>query len=374
MVSAASHLSHLIPMDSVSRLSNRPVIDYAETALRANGWRTTRLEYADESGVGKHNLVGAPPGQDATVKAVDLTFVCHTDTVPHSASWTNALTPQLEAGKIHGCGACDVKGFLACLLAAVESPVASTYVPGLRILLTADEEVGCIGAARLLAADLVRPRRVVIGEPTSLHVARAGKGYCLASVTVVGREAHSAHPDRGASAIYAAARLISEIEAYGGKLTQDRHPFFDPGFTTVNVGTIRGGAAKNIIPGSCEFLVEWRPIPGQAADRVLGHIGQVAEAIKQLDPRLDVRIESLRQQPGFETSADASLVSRIVEDSGRPAASISFASEASLFRSIAEEVVVFGPGDMRTAHSDREFVPVAELESAVEILTRLMRS
>jgi len=140
------------------------------------------------------------------------------------------------------------------------------------------------------------------------------------------------------------------------------------------VGTIRGGAAKNIIPGSCEFLVEWRPIPGQAADRVLGHIGQVAEAIKQLDPRLDVRIESLRQQPGFETSADASLVSRIVEDSGRPAASFSFASEASLFRSIAEEVVVFGPGDMRTAHSDREFVPVAELESAVEILTRLMRS
>ena len=135
-------------------------------------------------------------------------------------------------------------------------------------VLTAEEEIGCIGASRLVADNALRPRRMIIGEPTSLRPARAGKGYCLAEVTVWGKEAHSAHPQQGVSAIYHAARLITAIEELAGPLATETHSFFEPAFTTVNIGTIEGGTAKNVVPGLCRFQLEWRPIPGQSPNVV----------------------------------------------------------------------------------------------------------
>lgn len=372
MTTAVDHLLALVRLSSVSSISNRPVIEYAEKSLQARGWSTRRLVYLDSSGTEKINLVAAPRGQDAAERDVDLAFFCHTDTVPFSANWTRAVDPFVEGENLHGCGACDVKGFLACLLAAVDQIDPERFADGLRIVLTADEEIGCVGAAQLLTKDAIRPRHVVIGEPTSLRAARAGKGYCLAQVTIIGKEAHSAHPDRGASAIYAAARLISAIEEFANEIMRDRHDFFDPGFTTVNIGTIRGGTAKNIVPGQCELMVEWRPIPGQAAGKVLDGVYQIVDTLKADDSRFDYRVTVLRKQPGFETQEDASLVSAIEEITGLPATSIPFGSEASLLSAIAEEVVVIGPGDMRSAHSDREYVPLAELESAVRLVEKLM--
>ena len=372
MTTAVDHLFELIRLPSVSSLSNGPVIEYAENVLHAKRWGTRRLMYKDFSGAEKINLIAAPPNQNVADPDVDLAFFCHTDTVPFSADWTRALDPFVEGDDLRGCGACDVKGFLACLLAAADQIEPELFVDGLRIVLTADEEIGCIGAAHLIAADAVRPKRIVIGEPTSLHVARAGKGYCLAKVTVVGKEAHSAHPDMGASAIFAAARLISAIEEFSEELTKERHDFFEPGFTTINVGTIHGGTAKNIVPGECEFLVEWRPIPGQPADKVLNRVYEIIEALKLADSGIDYRVTTLRTQGGFETQENSPLVRAIEEFTGRPAVSIPFGSEASLLSAIADQVVVIGPGDMRSAHSNREFVPIPELDLAVSLVKKLM--
>jgi len=270
---------------------------------------------------------------------------------------------------VHGCGACDVKGILASLLAAAQS-CSGKYADGLRIVLTADEEVGCTGAWRLLNEGEIRARRMVVGEPTSLHVARAGKGYCLARLTFTGREAHSALPAMGASAIFAAARMIVALERLAERLKAERNGFFEPPYTTLNVGTIHGGTAKNIIPGKCEFLVEWRPVPGQTD--VLQEIEALASGFHSADADFVCEVDVLRQQAGFETASDASLVRTIEGATGLCATSIPFGSEASVFASAAEEIVVFGPGDMRTAHSDRECVPVAELEAAHRVMCGLM--
>jgi acetylornithine deacetylase len=226
--------------------------------------------------------------------------------------------------------------------------------------------------SHLLTADAVRPRRAVVGEPTSLQPARAGKGYYVAEVTVRGQEAHSAHPGEGRSAIYGAARLITAIEEYAAKLTKTRNTFFSPPFTSLNVGVIQGGTAKNIVAGECKFQLEWRPLPGPSSDALLDILRLAADQRKKSDPSFTYEIKILRRQPGFETNATASLVTRLCELSKREATSIPFGSEASLLSSIAEEVVVFGPGDMRTAHSPRECVPVNELEEAVSILCALM--
>jgi acetylornithine deacetylase len=371
MTTTADHLLNLIRIPSVSSSSNREVIEYARHALSLAGWSTREMMYLDANGIEKVNLIAAPPQQDNAAHSVDLAFVCHTDTVPFSASWKDALSPFIKDGLLYGCGACDVKGFLACLLQAA-SQTHGRWIEGLRIVLTADEEIGCLGAKHLLACDALRPKRLVIGEPTSLHVARAGKGYCLSEIVVHGIEAHSALPEQGASAIYAASRLIRSIELLAEALAKETHELFSPSFTSLNVGTIQGGTAKNIIPGECRFLIEWRPIPGLPPSRIPDAIQAFADELQTRDPRLKITIHHLRQQAGFETPENASLVDALVKLTGRPATSIPFGSEASLFAPVADETVVFGPGDMRTAHSDREVISLSELDEAVTVLKRLM--
>ncbi len=372
MKSVVDLLSDLVRIPSYSAVSNRPLVDYATKVLRAASWSTHEHPYKDPVGIEKVNLIAAPPGQDAATRDVDLVFMCHTDTVPYAADWPGALSPTLKDGNLHGCGSCDVKAVLACLLAVVSATPTPAWPAGLRIVLTADEEIGCIGASRLFAADALRPRRMVIGEPTRLHPARAGKGYCLAEVTVQGREAHSAHPQQGVSAIYHAARLIGAIEDLEYRMTRKTNAFFDPGFTSVNICTIEGGTAKNIVPGMCRFQLEWRPIPGEPAGDVLDAVAYLIEKLRREDPTFHAEITPVRRQPGFETPADAPLVRAVENLTGRSATSIPFGSEASIFASIADEMIVFGPGDMRTAHSSRECVPVAELEAAVACLRTLM--
>jgi acetylornithine deacetylase len=365
-------LSDLIRIPSNSAVSNRGVIDFATGVLHAAGWSARELPYRDPAGTEKVNLIAAPPDQNPRQPDVDLVFMCHTDTVPYAADWTDALNPILKDGHLHGCGACDVKAVLACLLAIISQNTTQTWLDGLRLVLTAEEEIGCIGAAHLFTAGALRARRMVIGEPTQLHPARAGKGYCLAEVTVHGKEAHSAHPQHGVSAIYNAAKLIAAIEGLAQELTAHPHPFFDPGFTTINIGTIEGGTAKNVVPGECRFQLEWRPIPTEPADRVLDSVKEIIDRLHRDDPGFHAEIQPRRQQPGFETSANAPLVRAIEAFTGKSATSIPFGSEASIFASIAKEIVVFGPGDMRTAHSSRECVPVADLEIAVACLYSLM--
>ncbi len=353
-------------------MSNRSITDYAASVLSAQGWATREVLYIDEAGIEKVNLVASPPGQNIADRDVDLVFLCHTDTVPYAKDWTQALQPVLQGEMLHGCGACDVKGFLACLLTAAESR-DTRWIDGLRIALTADEEVGCIGSKRLIATDSLRPQRLVVGEPTSLRVARAGKGYWLARITIHGIEAHSALPAQGVSAIYAAAHLVSAVEELSQQLTRETHDLFEPPFTTVNVGTIEGGSAKNIIPGRADLLVEWRPVPGLPPDRVPTAIRAMIGHLERRYPGLRGSLDVLRQQAGFETPADSPLVRLVEGMTGQPATSIAFGSEASAWSAIAEEVVVFGPGDMRTAHSDRECVSVDELASAVQAVSRMMQ-
>jgi acetylornithine deacetylase len=373
LTTAVDHLSNLIRIPSVSTMSNRPVTDYATSVLSAQGWLTREVSYLDGAGIEKVNLIASPPGQNIGDRAVDLAFLCHTDTVPYAKDWSQALQPVLQGQMLHGCGACDVKGFLACLLTVAESKDAR-WIDGLRVLLTADEEIGCIGSKRLIADSSLRARRLIVGEPTSLRAARAGKGYCLAGITIHGREAHSALPAQGVSAIYAAARLVSALEELGQQLSTETHSFFEPPFTTLNVGTIKGGSAKNIIPGRADLLVEWRPIPGLSPERIPTAILTMLERLPTQYSGLGGTLDILRQQAGFETAADSPLVKQVERVTGLPAVSIAFGSEASVWSTVADEVVVFGPGDMRSAHSDRECVSISELTIAVQAIRHMMQA
>jgi acetylornithine deacetylase len=144
------HLSNLIRIPSPSFLSNRPIIDYVVNALRKAQWQSREILYRDAAGIEKINLIAAPPHQDLENTTAELALMCHTDTVPYSTDWPQALEPFVADGLLHGCGACDVKGFLACLLTSITESDPSSLIDGLLLILTADEEIGCVGATHLV--------------------------------------------------------------------------------------------------------------------------------------------------------------------------------------------------------------------------------
>lgn len=357
-------LLDLVAIPSVSVQSNQPVIEYVLAYLDPKLWKIDRYSYRDPAGVAKTNLVAICGG--GRRNAVELAFVCHTDTVPFDAAWREAVNPRVRNGRLYGRGSCDVKGFLACVLAAIEQADLEKLSKPLALILTADEEIGCVGAKFLARRRPFRARYTIIGEPTGLHPVRAGKGYALAEVVVRGREAHSAFPAKGRSAIYDAARIVTRLEAVAKKLAARKNRDFDPPFTTLNVGLIQGGTAKNIVAGECRITVEWRPVPGQDPEWA---VRLIRGALAGFDAYLDVK----RIDPAFEPARDDELTALMESLARKKRTAVSFGTEAAHLREIAGETVVFGAGAMTTAHKAGEFVPIKELARCVSCLTAVIR-
>jgi acetylornithine deacetylase len=372
MPAAAEILRELVAIPTVSALSNLPLLAAVVKLLEPHGWVAQRFPFLADDGIEKANLFLVPRQFVDSLPDLDLLFVCHTDTVPYRRDWLAATQLEERDGFLHGCGACDVKGSLAALLAAVlEVDTSKLHVP-VGFAFTADEEIGCVGATKFVASGAVRPRSVIVCEPTSLRPATAGKGYGLAEVHVSGCEAHSAFPAKGVSAIAIAARLIVAIEQMAESTGQLTDPRFNPPRATFNVGTIHGGTAKNIIAGECKFLVEWRPLPQQKPQEAGESLTRLAAEIEAAHPGCAIQVTPLRADPGFANPATSNLGPTLSRILSQPETGISFGSEATRFNAIAEEVVVIGPGDMETAHSERECVPLQELNLWTETVKHLL--
>ena len=372
MQSTAEILRTLVEIPSASSVSNEPLLDAIAEILEPRGWYTQRLSYIAADGLEKANMLAVPHRFRELLPEVDLLFVCHTDTVPFRSEWAEATQLVEIDGQLHGCGSCDVKGSLAGLLsAALQVDAEELHMP-VAFAFTAEEEIGCIGATRLVASGAIHPRRVIVCEPTSLRPATAGKGYGLAEVRVMGREAHSAFPGKGISAIGLAAQIIVKLEHRQQTSEGVCDNLFSPPYTTFNVGVIGGGTAKNIVAGECDFLVEWRPVPGEDPRHGGQVIQQLAAEVANAHPQCRIEVRVLRADAGFANHSASQLGSALSQMLGRPETGISFGSEATRFAALAEEAVVIGPGDMETAHSERECVPLGELEEWTETVKSLL--
>ena len=362
-------LAQLVSIDSVSARSNAEIVAYLEQRCAAMDLVTKRFAYIDQHDVEKINLIALSGTQfsDAASK-VELALVGHTDTVPYDPNWPEATNLTERDGKLYGRGSCDTKGFIAAALTAVETIDRSQLRKPLALIFTADEEIGLLGAKYLAQAQAIHPRYSIIGEPTSLKPIRAGKGYSLAEVIVKGREAHSAYPALGASAILRAARLITRLEAIAANLKDELQPAFDPPFTTVNIGLIRGGSAKNVLAGECRFTLEWRPIPTQPSSHVLNLVKAAIAAEQLNDPEFECELQTTRADFGFETPPESPLIALLEQATGINSGTVAFGTEGAQMMLLGSESVVIGPGDIREAHRTGEFVPVDELERCAEVL------
>jgi acetylornithine deacetylase len=358
-------LQRLVAVDSTSSRSNLPVLELLEAEARRLGFDTRQMTWRDDAGVEKGNLV-CRRGPDAPG---GLALFGHTDCVPFDPEWKGALAAEVQDGRVVGRGTADTKAFHAAALTAAER--VRIHRQPLTLLFTADEEVGCIGAKRAAAEAGLRPSHAIVGEPTSLTPIRAHKGYCAVEVEITGEEGHSAYPAVGASAVRTFARLWPELERIGAEIARAQDAAFDPPFTTWNVGIVSGGKARNVIPGSCRFTFEWRPLPGQnprAALRLLEEACARAQA--DGEGRISLRISPLRTDAGAVTSPDAGLVRFLEAESGNRSATVPFGTELPEAIEMGAEACVFGPGDIRVAHRTGEYVEIAELEKGAAILAK----
>jgi acetylornithine deacetylase len=367
-MTARETLAQLVSIDSVSSRSNAEIIRLLTSRCESMGLIVKRFPYVDENGVEKINMVALVGADFSDATSVELALVGHTDTVPYDLNWTEATRLTEREGKLFARGSCDTKGFISAVLTAAESMDLKSLRKPLALIFTADEEVGLMGAKRLADARPLQVRYSIVGEPTSLQPMRAGKGYCLAEIIVRGREGHSAYPVLGASAIFRAARVITRIEKIAEDLKAERHEAFDPPYTSLNIGVIRGGTAKNVIPGECRLTLEWRPIPGQASNRVLDLLQSELDEERRLDPDFDCQVVASRADSGFDVPADSDLVQLLERLSGQKAGTVAFGTEAAQMIELGADAVVLGPGNIRVAHQTGEFVPIDDLDRCVEIL------
>ncbi len=364
MTQIKTTLADLVKINSVSSRSNAEIVDYLERRCRAMNLVTRRYPYKDELGIDKINLIALT----ADASEVELALVGHSDTVPYDPNWVEATNLTERDGKLYGRGSCDTKGFIAAALTAVETIDLSKLRKPLALIFTADEEIGLRGAKRLAEAKPLRARYSIVGEPTSLKPIRAGKGYSLAEVIVKGREAHSAYPALGASAVFRAARLINRLESIAAQVQEDQHDAFDPPYTTLNIGLIHGGSAKNVLAGECRFTLEWRPIPTQSSGYLLNLFRTAIQEETHRDPAFECEVDANRADSGFETPPESPLIKLMEKLTGIDSGTVAFGTEAAQMMVLGSEAVVIGPGDIREAHRTGEFVPVDELEHCAEIL------
>ena len=375
-------LGNLVGFDTTSRNSNLALIEWVRDYL---DWHGVSSSLVGDGAGAKANLY-------ATIGPEDIGGIMlsgHTDCVPVDGQDWSGDPFELTArdGRFFGRGTADMKGFIAVALAAVPALKAMSLRRPVHLAFSYDEELGMLGAQRLvehLSAMPVRPQTCVVGEPTGMEVVVAHKGKLAMTCEVTGLEAHSALTHKGVNAIEIAAEIIARLRRIGARLRLEG-PFdnaFDPPYTTVHTGTIEGGIALNIVPKTCRFGFEFRNLPGVNADDLLTELRDFADrellpAMREVHPQADIHWVPLTTYPSLG-GADETPFFRalrgvcgcLVKGGG---GKVSFGTEGGLFHGIGIPTVVCGPGFIEQAHKPDEFVAGSQLELCEEFIADLVR-
>ncbi len=372
-------LGRLVAFDTESAKSNLPLIDFVEFYLREH----------DVPYVRAPNATGDKAALFATIGPADapggVLLSGHTDVVPvEGQSWSHdPFVLRRQGDRLYGRGAVDMKGFDAACLAMIPEFKAAALKRPIYLLLSYDEETTCLGpldVIKRLGVDLPRPAAVFVGEPTSMQVADAHKSVTTHVTKVRGFEIHSANLHRGVSAVHIACRLVGELERIAGELRDAGDPSgrFDPPFSSIHVGLIRGGTARNIVARDCEFQWEFRGLPGAAPTYAGDRLEAFSQALREtifapfpetgIETLTDVAIPGLAPQPG---SSAETLALRLAKRNVTIA--VPYGTEAGHFQKAGLPAVVCGPGRIDQAHQPDEYIEIAELAACVEFLRVLAR-
>jgi len=374
---AAAILADLVGFPTVSADSNLELIRYVHAFLEGAG---ADVEIHSDATGAKANLFATlGPHVDGGIMLSG-----HTDVVPvEGQEWTgDPFALREHDGRLYGRGACDMKGFIACVLATVPTFAQANLARPVHFAFTYDEEVGCLGARALTdvirRAD-IRPSLAIIGEPTRMRIVEGHKGCYEYAVEFTGLEGHSSLPDAGVNAVEHAVRYVAKLMELGQTL-RARAPAgsrFQPPWTTLQVGRFCGGVARNVIAGSCTVDWEMRPVRKDDAALVRSEIGAYVNqvlrpAMQRVAPSSDVVTTVVGEVDGLEPVADNEAQRLVAELTGNAEADVvAFGTEAGLYQALGMSAVLCGPGSIEQAHKPDEFVTREQLEEALAMLARL---
>lgn len=370
-------LATMVAMDTTSWRSNLELIDFLAETFARHDIPYRRIFSADGT---RANLVASigPEVPGGTVLSG------HTDVVPCDGQpWTtNPFELVARDGRLFGRGTCDMKGFIACAMAALPLFARPALARPIHFAWSFDEEVGCTGAPPMvaeLARTIPLPATVIVGEPSEMRVVAGHKGIHLCRVHVRGREAHSSLTQLGVSANMIAARLLARLAEIAAELEArpPKQAGFQPPHSTLTVGLLQGGTAVNILARDCQFTFDLRCVPGEAPDTVLAPFRACVDALnlemRARFPETGIETEVIADVPHLtpEPNGDAAALAHRLSASNGPLALVPFASEAGLFQSQGFSTIVCGPGSIEQAHQPNEFIAEDQLRACTAFMTRL---
>lgn len=372
-------LRDLIAFPTVSSEPNRALIEYCRDLLERAGASVQLI--CDDSGQ-KANLYATIGPQDRP----GVMLSGHTDVVPvEGQAWTLPPFEMTERdGAFHGRGTADMKGFVACALAAAERAARVRLNTPLHLALSYDEEVGCIGVRSLidrLKAAPFRPLMCIVGEPTLMRVATGHKGKTAARVCATGREGHSALAPEALNAIHMACDMIGFVREIQADIAQTgaQDAAYDVPYTTLHVGTLTGGVALNIVPNHAEFMFEIRNLaqdnPGDIMARLSASRDDYLARLHNRFPEAQITIERTGGYPGLETDRDADVVQFVqgLTAADQGTFKVAFGTEGGLFsKQLDVPTVVCGPGSMAQGHKPDEFVTRDQLAQCDAMMDALL--
>lgn len=357
-------LAKLVQFPSVVGTPNQGIVDWVKGYLQDHGAQVHVLPgpEGDRSNLFATFGDGSRPG---------YILSAHLDVVPAGEpEWKgDPFLLRQDGERLIGRGACDMKGFVAAVLSMVPEFAALTLAAPIHIALSYDEEAGCKGVPHMLAhlPVLCAPAcGALIGEPTGLVPVLAHKGKAAMRLVSRGEPGHSSRPDLGKNAIHMMVPVLASAIALAKDLAagaQDDR--FQPSYSTLQIGTISGGQAVNIIPDRADTCIELRAIPGQVPEHLLTPLAAIAKAH-------GLSVETLSNYPALGLDRGHPLAALVCEISGHAAQdAVSFGTEAGLFQAGGVPAIICGPGDMARAHRPEEFITQAELQAARLMLRRL---
>jgi acetylornithine deacetylase len=376
-LSTTELLARLVSFDTTSRNSNLPLMAYVREYLDAHDvpYRVSADATGEKANI--HAIIG--PQQPGGVALSG-----HVDTVPvDGQAWSaDPFTLRRSDGRLYARGSADMKGFVSACLAAVPEMKARNLSRPLHLFISYDEEVGCQGAKRLIE-DLdesgLKPALCVVGEPSGMQPILAHKGKLNLRVAVRGVPGHSSEPDKGVNAIQAAGEAIAYVAAEARRLAKEG-PFedgFDPPHTTIHVGTIRGGTILNIIPDRCEFVMEWRGIPGDEPMRHVERLRQfvaanIEPAMHAVNRNTGFEYDVLIQMPGLSLAPHHELTAIVKQLTGsNSTGKVSYGTEGGYYQGAEIPTIVCGPGHIAQAHQPDEWIAQEQLDACDAFIRRL---
>lgn len=372
-------LAKLISHPSVSLTPNLALIEQAQSYLESLGYLCAVVFDETRSKANLYTTIG--PAVDGGV-----ILSGHSDVVPvEGQNWaSDPFTTDIRGDKLYGRGACDMKGFLACLLAKAETfKNADLRVP-IHLAFTYDEEVGCLGVPSLVEAINALPHKpamCIVGEPTNMQVITQHKGKYSARAHFTGRSGHSSLPGEGVNAVEFASEFVVFLRRLGQKFRNEgpHDDEFVPNHTTFHSGVIHGGTQLNIIPQNCYVDFEFRNLPNHDRNELKGLIFDYLDntLIPQMRETYDdvgVKIEVVSDMPGLATGDDEEVTKLVMELTGaNTTGKVSFGTEAGVFSAMGDiPTVVCGPGSIEQAHKPDEFIELDQLARCEKFLDKLL--